>query len=396
MGRIAAGFAIVVLGAAGGVAGAAGYDHFNGRDSTASGAVKQAPIGMSASEAAAGEQASTTLTPAQIYARAAPGVVLIQAAITETTKDALGQPTQQKGTATGTGFVVTPSGFIVTNAHVVVGAKTVVVQFGANKTVPGTVVGTDVNNDLAVIKVDPSEVKLFPLRLGTAKVVHVGDPVAAIGNPFGLDRTLTTGVVSALQRRIQGLNSYFIDNVIQTDAAINKGNSGGPLLDGHGRVIGVNSQIQSDSGGNVGIGFAVPVDTVKRQLPQLEKGETVRVAYLGIEALPAPPQITKLGMSKPHGLVVIKVSAGTGAAKSGLKAGGPKGVVVTEGGIPINISGDVILAVDGHAMMTTAQLQSYIATKNVGDQVAIELWNSGKRRTVNVTLGDRPTTLATN
>src|ERR1700712_199174 len=204
MGRIAAGFAIGVLGAAGGVAGAAGYGHFDARDSASSGSVKQAPIGMSASEAAAGDKDSTTLTPAQIYSRAAPGVVLIQAAITETTKDALGQSTQQKGTATGTGFVVTPSGFIVTNAHVVVGAKTVVVQFGENKTIPGTVVGTDVNNDLAVIKVDPSEVKLFPLRLGTAKAVHVGDPVAAIGNPFGLDRTLTTGVVSALQRPIQG------------------------------------------------------------------------------------------------------------------------------------------------------------------------------------------------
>ncbi len=174
---------------------------------------------------------------------------------------------EQQGLSTGTGFVVSDEGFIVTNAHVVLGARRATVTFGEDREIEAEIKGVDLNSDLAVLKVDPKDHKLQPLALGTAKELRVGDPVVAIGNPFGLDRTLTTGVVSALARKIQGLNGFTISNVVQTDAAINKGNSGGPLLDAQGRVIGVNSQIQTESGGNVGIGFAVPVDKLKEVLP---------------------------------------------------------------------------------------------------------------------------------
>ena len=184
---------------------------------------------------------------------------------------------QSENVSTGSGFVVDGQGFILTNAHVVDGATDVRVSFSDNKTREARVVGKDQSTDLAVLKVDPAGLDLRPLELGDSKTVQVGDPTVAIGNPFGLDRTLTTGVISALQRRISAPNGFGIDNVIQTDAAINPGNSGGPLIDAAGRVIGINSQIATggggtsgSSGGSIGIGFAVPVNTAKEVIPQLK------------------------------------------------------------------------------------------------------------------------------
>ena len=201
--------------------------------------VQQAPI--AADNKDAGADASTQFTPRDIYKRDAPGVVFIRATVVQRTQSPFDMfPTEQQGEATGSGFVIDKNGDILTNAHVIDGAVKVTVQFGDNKTVDAKIIGKDVSSDIALLKVDPDGLELHPLSLGSAKDVQVGDPTIAIGNPFGLDRTLTTGVVSALQREIQAPNGFKIDNVIQTDAAINPGNSGGPLLDATGKVIGIN------------------------------------------------------------------------------------------------------------------------------------------------------------
>src|SRR3954468_19994908 len=241
--------------------------------------VQQAPI--SATKAASADTTGQ-FTPREIYKRDAPGVVFIRSSVVQRTQSPFDMfPTEQRGEATGSGFVIDRNGNILTNAHVIDGAVKVTVQFSDNKSVDAKIVGKDVSSDIALLKVDTDGLALHPLSLGSAKSVQVGDPTIAIGNPFGLDRTLTTGVVSALQREIQAPNGFKIDNVIQTDAAINPGNSGGPLLDATGKVIGINSQIAtggSGSNGNVGIGFAVPIDTARKELPQLKKGATVQRA----------------------------------------------------------------------------------------------------------------------
>jgi S1-C subfamily serine protease len=221
-----------------------------------------------------------------IYQKDSPGVAYIQS-FGITTNTPFGK---EQGTATGSGFVLDRSGDILTNAHVVDGAKRVTVRFGGTGSeTPATVKGVDNSNDLAVLKVDPSKVSLHPVPLGDSGSVQVGDPVVAIGNPFGFDRTVTSGIVSALQRHITGPDGFTIDHVIQTDAAINPGNSGGPLIDAHGRVIGINSQIATGGNGdaNVGIGFAIPIATAKKELSTLEHGSTVDVASRPADAVPS-------------------------------------------------------------------------------------------------------------
>src|SRR3954468_19107270 len=228
--------------------------------------------------------ATSALTPHQVYENAKDSVAYITSQITQQSDNPFGGT--QSGVATGSGFVVSSDGYIVTNAHVVEGATKVSVKVGDGKTQSARIVGQDASTDLALLKIDASGLK--PLTLGNSDTAEVGDPTYAIGNPFGLDRTLTTGVVSALQRQISSPNGYSIDDVIQTDAAINPGNSGGPLFDGAGNVIGVNSQIESagssSSGeaGNVGIGFAIPSNTVKSVVDQLMKAGKVSHACLGV------------------------------------------------------------------------------------------------------------------
>ncbi len=263
---------------------------------------------------------------------------------------------EQQGLSTGTGFVVSDEGFIVTNAHVVLGARRATVTFGEDREIEAEIKGVDLNSDLAVLKVDPKDHKLESLALGTAKELRVGDPVVAIGNPFGLDRTLTTGVVSALARKIQGLNGFTISNVVQTDAAINKGNSGGPLLDAQGRVIGVNSQIQTESGGNVGIGFAVPVDKLKEVLPTLEDGKEVQVAFLGVTTVPIDAQRAKV-VKVREGLLIAAITPKSPAQKAGLKAG-DSGVTFDVDGSPVDLGGDIILKVDGKVFDTRRRCRS--------------------------------------
>lgn len=377
-----------VVALAGGALGAFGYEELRSDDEAT--VVRQAPMSASNNSQPSNDNADGGLTPSQIYEKTSPGVVLIQALVSESVESPFGQQ-QQQGESTGTGFVVSKDGFIVTNAHVVQGAKTATVRFGEDKAVDAKVMGSDLNSDLAVLKVDPKDHELTPLELGTAKGLKVGDPVVAIGNPFGLDRTLTTGVVSALARKIQGLNGFSISNVIQTDAAINKGNSGGPLLDAAGRVIGVNSQIQTESGGNVGIGFAVPADKVKQVLPDLEEGREVKVAFLGVTTVPIDEKIAKV-VKVSKGLLVVDVSEKSGAAEAGLRKG-DSGVTFDIAGGSVDLGGDIILEVDGKEFGDSQELAEFIAGKKVGDTIKVTFEREGKEKTVEIKLGNRPTTV---
>jgi S1-C subfamily serine protease len=298
-------------------------------------------------------------------------------------------PQEQRGVATGSGLVVNGSGDILTNAHVIEGASRVTVQFENDKTADAKVVGKDTSTDIALLRVDPSDQKLHPLRLGDSSHVVVGDPTIAIGNPFGLDRTLTTGVVSALQRRIEAPNGFSIDHVIQTDAAINPGNSGGPLLDAAGRVIGINSQIATggSSNGNVGIGFAVPINTAKRVIPQLEKSGTVQRAYLGITGLTIDRSLDRLNLNSNDGVLVQSVQPRSPAAKAGLKGGQTQANL---DGSDIALGGDIIKKIDGRNVKSMDDVSSTVDSKKPGDTVTLEVVRGGQTRTLTIKLGQRP------
>src|SRR5918995_1359056 len=251
---------------------------------TSSSSATVAPAALARPASASGK----SLTVNEIYKRDAPGVAYIKADIVQQTQSVFGLPQQQQSTATGSGFLIDEDGHILTNAHVVEGAKSVEVQLGNGDTQSAEIVGTDPSTDVALLKVDNTD-GVSPLPLGTSDEVQVGDPVVAIGNPFGLDRTVTSGIVSALQRQIQAPNGFSISDVIQTDAAVNPGNSGGPLIDGAGQVIGINSQIESQSGGNEGVGFAVPIKTAADVVNQLQSGGEIQHAYLGISGADITP-----------------------------------------------------------------------------------------------------------
>jgi len=370
------GVAAVALAAAVGV---------GGHDTTTT-VVQQSPL---SNVRPAADKAGAGLTAADIYKTDGTGVVFIRANVVESTTSAFGFPQQQQGEATGSGFVIGKDGTILTNAHVIDGATKVTVQFANDKTLTAKVVGKDRSSDIALLKVDPSGLNLTPLSLGSAKDVQVGDPVVAIGNPFGLDRTLTTGVVSAKQRQIQGLNGFAIDNVIQTDAAINPGNSGGPLIDSAGKVIGINSQIEtgSTSKGNVGIGFAVPIDTAIKLLPQLKKGATVTTGYLGISAQTIDSSLAGLNLPVSAGALVEAVQPNSPAAKAGIKAGD---IPAQLNGASVTLGGDIIVKVDDKAITSSEGLSSYIASKKKGDTVKVEVIRDGKHRTFSIVLAERP------
>ena len=330
------------------------------------------------------------LTAREIYKRDAPGVVNVRAQIVQQVDspfDPFGQGPQ--GVATGSGFVLDKSGHILTNAHVIEGASRVSVQFEDNKTVEAKVEGKDTSTDIALLKVDKKGLDLKPLELGNSKTVQVGDPTIAIGNPFGLDRTLTTGVVSALQRKISAPNGYSISNVIQTDAAINPGNSGGPLLDATGRVIGINSQIATggSGGGNVGIGFAVPINTAKQIVPQLKDSGSVKRAYLGITGQTIDSSLDRLNLSTTSGVLVQTVQPGSPAAKAGLRGGDAS---ATLDGSELRLGGDVIKKIDGKDIKTMDQVISIVGAKKPGDTVTVEYLRGGKTKTAQVKLAQRP------
>jgi S1-C subfamily serine protease len=346
--------------------------------------------------------AAEGLTAADIYERYAPGVVFVRSEITQQTQnpfDPFGGT--QRSESTGSGFVIDAGGDILTNNHVIDGAtpNSITVQFADKKTVKATVVGKDPSTDLALLKVDPEGLALKALPLGSSRDVHVGDPTIAIGNPFGLDRTLTTGVVSALQRQIQAPNGFAIKDVIQTDAAINPGNSGGPLIDSAGRVIGINSQIETGGGGgqgNVGIGFAVPIDTAKSILENLKKGETVQRAYLGITSLTVDGQLDALNLPVDHGALVQTVEPNSPADLAGLKAGGLQATLSgSSSNDTVVLGGDIITKVDGKAITTSDQLSQLVTSHKPGDKVKVEIVRKKDTKTLTVTLAKRPPVLQT-
>jgi S1-C subfamily serine protease len=343
----------------------------------------QPPLTSSAAET--GQPAG--LTVHQIYAKDSPGVALIQASVVQQVSNPFGFPEQQRGQASGSGFVLNTQGYIATNAHVVSGARNVRVSFNEGTPVPAKIVGRDVSTDLAVIKIDPAKTKLTPVPLGQSSKVQVGDPVVAIGNPLGFEDTVTTGIVSALGRNITAPNDFTIDHAIQTDAAINPGNSGGPLIDAFGRVIGINSQIATSGGskGNVGIGFAIPIDLAKQVIPQLIKTGKVSHAYIGVTTTAVPPQLVKdLNLPTPKGALIQSVAPGSPAAKAGLRAGSTRiqGQFVA--------GGDLIVGIDGKSVTKPEDISAAIATRKPGDKVRIDFYRGHTKKSVTMTLGDRP------
>jgi S1-C subfamily serine protease len=344
--------------------------------------VEQAQIASPGSDAPKGTALKTVH---QIYQQVGPGVAFIQSRLQSGASPLI--PTGSgSGTATGSGVALDKRGYILTNAHVVEGASKVVVRFGTQDPVEATTAGRDPSTDLAVIKVDPSKTKLAPLELGDSNKVRVGDQVIAVGNPFGLDNTVTTGIISALQRSIDAPNGFSIDHVIQTDASINPGNSGGPLLDATGRVIGINAQIETGgtSNGSVGIGFAIPIDTAKQVVPQLESTGHVEHAYIGITTGPiTKKQAHDLHLPVMDGALVRAVSPGSPAAKAGIRAGARASSGLVGGG-------DLVVEVAGTRIGSPLDVSTAIATRKPGETVPIKLYRDGKLLTVSVTLAKRP------
>ena len=347
---------IAPIGAAlalGGGAGAAIYAATTGPDGGAGTVVASVPA-----QSAAQTVATTTSTLTQLYKDASPGVV----DITVNQSDSSGaNPGGGQSQAEGSGFVVDTKGDIVTNAHVVDGATSIKVRFQTGRTAKATLVGADDSTDVAVIKVDVDSSQLHPLSFGTSSSVQVGQSVAAIGSPFGLPESMTSGIVSALNRTITAPNNYSISGAIQTDAAINHGNSGGPLLNMSGDVIGINAQIESDSGGNDGVGFAIPSDSVRQVADGLIANGKVSHAYLGVSI-----------QTSNGGVSVGSVRSGSPASRAGLR------------------SSDVITSLDGTSVKTANALEALISAKKPGDHVTLTIRRSGATRSVAVTLGTRP------
>lgn len=314
----------------------------------------------------------------EVYKAVAPGVAFINT--TSYQQDFWGNV--QEGKGNGSGSVIDPNGDVLTNYHVIEGAQKLSVSFGGDKTYPAKVIGGDPDTDLAVIRIENPPAGLTVVPLGDSDKLIVGQKVLAIGNPFGLDRTLTTGVISGLQRPIRAVNGRPIDAAIQTDASINPGNSGGPLLDKYGKMIGINSQILSPQGGSVGVGFAVPVNIAKRVVPQLIQFGEVRRPKLGASTMSVASLLDQ-GARLPveSGLLIRSVTQGSPAAASGLKGLSQ----ANDGSI---LLGDIIESIDGEKLTTNDDLYRLLDKKQIGDTIQIEVFRGGKRVTVPLKLQD--------
>ena len=377
-----------VLGGGVALGGAAAFGDLGGKTTTVREVASQAAPAVS-------QVPPKALSIGDIYQRSAGGVVQVTSTsvVTVPADPFFGNlfPSQQQQQSLGSGFVIDKTGHIVTNYHVVQGAKKINVSFSNGASTKATVVGVDPSSDLAVLKVDASSRALTPLQLGNSDDMRVGDPVVAIGNPFGLDRTVTAGIVSAIQRAITAPNGYTIDHVIQTDAAINHGNSGGPLLNRRGQVIGVNAQIEtggSGNSGNVGVGFAIPSNTVENVIAQLLREGHVNRAFIGISATPITrdlARVFRLPVSK--GLLVQSVQPGSGAASAGLEAGTTQVVLAGES---YNLGGDIIVQADKSPVASLDKLRDVVAAKKPGDKLRLVVYRNGKRTVVSVKLGRQP------
>jgi S1-C subfamily serine protease len=344
-------------------------------------------ISAPTSEATAFEN-PTGRTISDIYSTARKGVVQVLATSVVSDNPFFGS---RESRSLGSGFVIDKSGHVVTNYHVVENAAKVEVSFSANDEMPASVVGTDPSTDIAVLRIKGAQNRsLTPLDLGSSRGVEVGDAVVAIGNPFGLERTVTAGIVSALQREITAPNGFAIDQVIQTDAAINHGNSGGPLLNADGRVIGVNAQIETETGGNVGIGFAIPIDTVTEVVAQLIEDGRVEHAYIGIEMATVTEELAaSVRLPADSGVLIQVVRPGSPAEEAGLR-GGTTQVVVD--GESYFVGGDIITGADGRMVESADRLRSVVTSKQPGDELALEIQREDETTEVTVKLGRQPST----
>jgi S1-C subfamily serine protease len=331
------------------------------------------------------ETAEHGFDAARVYREASPGVVTIRSIFGS-----------GGGAAEGSGFVLDDSGRIVTNAHVVTDessgtrkpAKEVFVEFPDRNIVPAKIVGFDPFADVALLEVKPDGFALHPLKLGNDHDLVVGQPVAAIGSPFGEQQSLSVGVVSATDRSVESLTKFLLEGAIQTDASINPGNSGGPLLDAGARVLGINEQIETDSGSNSGVGFAVPVSAIKRSIAQLEQKGEAEYAFIGVTTQSLYPQLArKLGLDTDYGGLLAEVVPGGPADKAGLRGG--DGTLRFQAAT-YETGGDVILSIDGHKVVSPNDLARAIALHEPGDKVTLEILRDGKHEEVQVTLGKRP------
>ena len=348
--------------------------------------VRQQPIAQPSAGSDDGHR-----TVSEIYRDEGRAVVFVEARGVTSGQSVFGVPPQE-GQASGSGFVVDREGTIITNSHVVEGSDDVVVRFGEDPRAPvdARVLGQDPSTDLAVLKIDADAVEnVDPIPLGDSSSMRVGDPVVAIGNPFGFTRTVTTGIVSAKQRQITAPNGFPIRNVIQTDASINPGNSGGPLLDAEGRAIGINSQIATGGGqGSVGIGFAVPVDTAKQLLPELKRGSEIERPYLGIEWVPVTEELARdLNLPVDRGALIQSVVPGGPADDAGLRGGR------NAAASGVSAGGDVIVELDGVPVRTADDVAAAIDDQAPGDQVEVDYYRGDARHSTVVRLGKRPAQL---
>ncbi len=348
-----------------------------------------APLTAPASDESRGSGSTVN----DIYRRSAPGVAFISA--TRATEESSGLspfgPGPQGGVATGSAFVIDEEGHLLTNAHVVEGAESVTVTLGEDaEALDAEVLGQDPSTDVALLQIDPPDGGLEALPLADSQDVRVGDPAVAIGNPFGLDRTATAGIISAVHREIKAPNGFTISDAIQTDAPINPGNSGGPLFDAAGRVIGINSQIEAAGGqGNVGIGFAVPINTAKDVAEQLLEHGEVEHAFLGITGADLTPEIADvLNLSVERGALVQEVVPDGPAGDAGVHGGSAE--VTLESGQPVSAGGDVITGVDGEEISGMDEVIAVVNQKQPGDEVVLTVTRSSEERDITVELGDRP------
>jgi S1-C subfamily serine protease len=340
------------------------------------------PVPASFPEPKPGELMGEEAINVKIYSQAAPAVANI---VTRTLEyDVFMEPVPAEGA--GSGFVIDPRGYILTNFHVVQGAQAISVTLGDRSHFDAKFIGADERNDIALIKIDPKDRKLAALTMGDSDTLQVGQTVLAIGNPFGFQSTLTTGVVSALGRTVQTGQTTVIDGAIQTDAAINQGNSGGPLLNSHGEVIGINSAIYTPSGTTAGIGFAIPISTAKQIAQDLITEGRVHRASMGVEArVLTPPVAEALHLPVNEGLMLERVNPGGPAADAGLKGGDRQAIL---GMRRIVLGGDVVTAIDGRPITGQMDLNLALNRKRPGDVVKVEYYRDGKKLEAQVTLSD--------
>jgi S1-C subfamily serine protease len=365
-----------VVGAVTALAVLAGTGQLGGGDTTI---IRETASGVTTSMSSARDTAaeaesgvpSKGLSVAEVVKRKSPAVVSIS---NETTQ----------GGSLGSGFLIDAAGHIITNAHVVDSASKTTVTFKDGTEAEGTILGVDTSTDVAVVKIDKVPTGVSPLPLGNSGGLTVGQEVVAIGNPYGYSGTATTGIVSALERVIESPSGFTIQNAIQTDAAINQGNSGGPLFDRDGRVIGINSQIASKNGGNVGIGFAVPIDTVRPIVASIIASGKAQHAWIGIQGRELTPGLAeKLGLVGKRGVIVAALDDRGPANDAGMRAADSADAAVPKGG-------DLIVAINGTPITDMADVSKAVASRKVGDQITITVLRDGKSETLTLTLKDRP------